>query len=70
MRMKIIIQNKKKKEKEILVVNDDDDKIEDFISPEKLKINEDNRKKKSFYDISRQMTLMKIDYMKSKTCKE
>ena len=63
----IIIQNKKKKEKEILVVNDDDDKIEDFISPEKLKINEDNRKKKSFYDISRQMTLMKNDYRKSKT---
>ena len=62
----IIKQNENKK-KEIFVANDDDDTIEDFISPEKLKINEDKRKKKSFYDISRQMTLMKNDFRKSKT---
>ena len=62
----IIKQNENKK-KEIFVANDDDDTIKDFISPEKLKINEDKRKKKSYYDISRQMTLMKNDFRKSKT---
>ena len=64
--------NQIQKEKVIFLdENDDDnDEIKDFITPEKEKIYKSTRDKKAKYDLLRQMTLMKIDYMKSKTCKE
>ena len=51
--------NENKKEKQIII--EEDDKIADFINSQKIEENKKKKDKKALYDLSRQMTLMKLE---------